>query len=535
MAALTGRLSDRKGRNGLKDGVAFFVGVKNMALRRLWHRQDGAGNFVEFMQTDGLMDDQKLLMYQGKAQEAASVAVTEIPLTEEVRVKLEENFKGPDDPRLPGDVAKMPIGKREDFVDEFNFYYWFYDKDSDPDYDEDKSYAINSVNYALKKAYAYATRTRKLPAGDVSTETTDTEASQGSEPKSGIPESSLESMTTASGAIAHRVRESIVGVVVPGSLKESEVDGEADADVVIIRAGWSLNDNYYGDQALEGVASAVNESKPGFMNHGPTFSRDPRDWAIMLHSAEVVDDEVHAKMHIFRYPDGDFLKERVEKAPHLFGGSIDAFVLREEGTADGRDGLIVTEVVLLNCWDIVMFPAAGGAIVGTNESQVGSPNAKQTGEVEKMNLETLKEKHPALYELVVQQAKADAIAEAKALQDKLEVAEASNRELQAELDGIKSAEEKRQKGAKFDKDLNAILADAFEDGEVSAEFKALLAEEGPDNMPRIKKMVAERRKVLDSVSTEAAENQESNSGDEESAVASDEDELARFRSARKTA
>jgi len=504
-----------------------------MALRRLWHRQDGNGHFVEMVSaSDDSGIGYKLYMYQGEAQDISTFVAQEIPVTDEIEKKVEEQFKGPDDPRLPGDVQKMPVGRREDFVEEFNFWYWCYDKDCDPEYNENERIGVNSIRFALNKAYAYAQRERPAPAGDPSKE-----KNNSVEPESGIPESSLatqESIITASGKMAHRIRENVVGVVIPGSYKESETEGDADVDVVIIRKGWSLNGRHYGDSALEGIAAQINESKPGFMNHGPTFNRDPRDWAIMLHSAESKDDEIHAKMHIFQHPDGDFLKERVEKAPHLFGGSIDAFVIQEEGKAEGRDGMIVTEVVLLNCWDIVMFPAAGGAIIGANESQAAPILTLQTGDAETMDLATLKEKHPALYELVVQQAKAEAAAEIRNLQEKADTAEAKNRELEAELDSIKSAEEKRQKQTKFEKDLNALLGEIFENDEVSEDFKALLIEEGSENMPRIKKMVAERRKMLDSVSTDVVENVDKKAPDTKT-VPDDEDELSRFRSKKKVA
>jgi hypothetical protein len=496
-------------------------------LKALWSRSRQTEGFTSFYVLESESANPTAHIYSGEVDKVpVGISFQEVPITEDVSKKIEEFYKGPDDSRLPDDVKAMPVGRREDFIEEFNWNFWYYNKDSDPEYDENKRADENSVNYALRKAYKYAQR--EYPS------TTPAEEDNSSEPESGISESSLrhkiESITTTSGNKATRIRESVAGVVIPGSYKESSTGGEADVDVIIIQKGWSLNGRHYGDQALEQISAQINESKPGFMNHGPTFERDPRDWAITLHSSSVSEGLVKAKMQIFHHPNGDFLRERIDKAPQMFGGSIDAFVVIEEGKEDGIEGPVVTEVPLLNSWDIVMFPAAGGAIVApASESQKNTRSRKNQGEQNTMDLETLKDKHPALYELIVQQAKSEAEAVAKDIEEKLKASEEKARDLQAELDALKTAEEKRKAKEAFNKELSTLLSETFAEDEISDEFKGLLIEEGPENMERIKKMVTERRRLLDDRPKGTHENSDAGSDGDANKPSTDEDELARFR------
>lgn len=445
----------------------------------------------------------------------------EINITEALNEKVEELFRGPDDPRLPVDVQKLPVGRREDFYQEFNFWFWFYDKDSDPDYDENKREDENCIRFALGKAEKYANRER--PAINTS--------------ESGSSESSsTTTIALESGDRAVRIREDVRDIFPKKKTSESftEEDDADDRDVIIIKKGWSLNGRYYTDEALEGIAKEVSKRKPGFRNHGE-FNRDPIEWAVMVHSAESLNDQVTAKMHTFDYPDGDFLRERIEKAPEVFGGSIDAFILGEEGEIDGKEGFIVKEVVQLNSWDLVMFPAAGGQILPSTEFVQGNIKprfVKDKQEQKRMTIEELKENDPSLYQLIISQVKNEIKEETDAIKAENSELKSKNAELKAELDAIKTAEEKRQKQEQFTTELDGLLQKHFTDDEVSAEFREILEDLGPESFKKIEKLVSERRQTLDAASTKVAENGDSKKNKKENQsvdkAKEDDEELSRF-------
>ena len=61
---------------------------------------------------------------------------------------VSETYVGPEDPRLPEDVRDLPVGKREDYVDEFNWQYWTYKKDDHETYDEESPDIVNRIQFA---------------------------------------------------------------------------------------------------------------------------------------------------------------------------------------------------------------------------------------------------------------------------------------------------------------------------------------------------------------------------------------------------
>jgi regulator of replication initiation timing len=509
--------------------AGIFLGFR--MLKTILHYRKESGGFVEVHKDSA--DSSFLTVYQRDREFKFTVA--RIPYTEVVELIVDELFAGPDDPRLPSDISSLPIGRREDFVSEFNFWFFFYEKQDDEEYDENRSLDVNRVRFALGRAHASINRQTNDPTGDPA------DGGQESESESGIPESSLaegQTLVLESGAIAHRIKEDFVGVVIPHSTQEQEGTGEVDVQVVVIKQGWSLNGRYYGENALENISSFINDDTPGFMNHGNTFGRDPRDWAIMLHTASHQESRVEAKMHIFKFPDGDFLRERVEKAPHLFGGSIDAFALIDEGEAEGREGPIVTEVVRLNSWDIVMFPAAGGEIVGASES-IGREEVGHVEFINKekvMNKQELLEKYPELFKVIVSEAQEDLQKQVVDLTEQNEALAQENRDLSGKLDAIQVAEEKNKKDQEFKATIKELLDKEFSDEEVSERFVAILHEEGPEHLDRCKKLIAERRATLDAAGKGVAESKigGDNPDRQDAKAATDEDELARFRSRKKT-
>ena len=507
-------------------------------LRQVARKVEENGDFVEVLSDDSADEGREMaggapfVVFEGNIANLGDTKTTELPRSEETSSKSAECYRGPDDPRLPEEILALPVGRRENFVNAFNSSLWFYRKSEDEAYDETKRTDENAALSALRVAHKAVV--------DSGAQRSQDSKQEGVGSESGSPQSSPGSCTMVleSGDIAHRIREDVVGIIIPGSLQEADRVDEGDVDVVIIREGWSLNERHYGEQSLADIAAMINENKPGFMDHGKTYGRDPRDWSVVLHSAEHVDDHVTAKMHIFDNPDGGFLRERIDKFPSMFGGSIDAFAMVEEGEAGGRKGPLVTSVVELVSWDIVMFPAAGGTIKGSTES-IDHKESKL------MDLATLKEKHPDLYALIAEQAKAESAIELKEAQAELatelkeaqaavEAAQQESRDLKAKLDDIATAEKLQKEKSDFEVEVQSLVDEAFDDGEASEEFVAILKEEGPGNVERVKKMVAERRSTLDRVSTTGSETTEGEADEEVQSAAestTDDDELGRFRTA----
>jgi hypothetical protein len=424
-------------------------------------------------------EDGMLLEFSGSVDSDNSHRTLTREATDDEKSRLAECYAGPADERLPADVLSLPIGRREDFVDAFNSrFYWYY-KEDDEDYDENVSKSENMVRYALAQAYHAISK----------------------ESESDLSES-------FSGPNVQRIQETFVGGIPFESFKESRAGGLSN-EITVIEKGWSLNGNHYGQEALKGIAEGCNSMAVGYFNHGPTFSRDPRDWAIVTESGRVEGNRVKSKIHVFQYPDGDFLKERIEyaknkKANHLFGVSIDAFAEVREGEMDGEEGVIVDRILRLNSVDIVMVPAAKGnfqAAESVDENKVKHQEKVNTMEV--IDVKTLKESHPDTAKLLIEEGReevrtesADQLADLRTKIDEKEaVIEGLNVELaksQAKLDEYVVAEEK----AAFEAEVKAAISEGLDEEKRTDKFQSILLALGADKMSTIKEMIAERQESV---------------------------------------
>ncbi len=265
-------------------------------------------------------------------------------------------------------------------------------------------------------------------------------------------------------------------------------------DITVIEQGWSLNGHYYNADAIGAIAGHCQEKVVGYFNHGETNGRDPRDWAITVENGRVENDQVRAKIHIFDEPDGDFLRERLsyarkERADHLFGLSIDAYAQVTEGEAEGRDGIIVENVVKLNSVDIVMVPAAKGRFNVSEHAQ----------EKPRMDVKTCREEYPDTARLIADEAVAeaqDAFAKEKAVLEQ-NVNDVSNTvaalteelaQAQAKIDEYEQA----SRQAEFVSEVGTLL-ESLPEEKRSEKFRDILVALGPDKKDVIQEMIDERK------------------------------------------
>lgn len=171
-----------------------------------------------------------------------------------------------------------------------------------------------------------------------------------------------------------------------GGLAEATFDGDKrTVQCTVIRKGWSANGVYYGSKALDQIAEALNtRAKKVFMNHMPAENlfapRQMQDWVATVVSAEKVIEstgEETVKAVIKVHEDGPhaWVYGRMASAPSEFGPSIVGRAILKQGTAEGKTGKLVEDIVMLRSFDIVAEPAAGGKIDKVFESTLEEPPA----------------------------------------------------------------------------------------------------------------------------------------------------------------
>ena len=402
---------------------------------------------------------------------------------------VREMYLGVDDPRLPEDVQAWPVGKREDYVSNFNDAIYWYWKDYDDDYDVNEPLHVNIARYADKQARDYvANHAAVYGEGDSAP------ATQGTK----------QTKMSMDGAV--RVRNEYVGYMEADKIRESS-SGGYDVPVQIIQGGWSLNGEYFTQESLNDIARLLSNKVPGYFRHGDN-DRDARDWAMVIEDAQIEKDTVQGNAHIFQYPHGEALKERIDyvvenNANHLFGVSIDGWARVEEGEVDGREGIIIRNMVAMNSVDVVMVPAANGRWTKTTQSvrKDGHPtNRKQ--ENNKMDLETLRKEHPDLVSVLVEegrremQDKVDEVT--KQLEEAAEQAKVKEAEYEGQIVDLKAKVqeyEDKEKAAQFRERVEKLIADTLDETVVTESFRESLLKLGEDKWEVIEGLVNDRKEV----------------------------------------
>lgn len=406
--------------------------------------------------------------------------------TSEQAALVAECYAGPDDPRLPKNVATLRVGEREDWVDKFNTCFYLYDKSEDSSYDPDRPVDVNRVEYA----------TRMADEGIYNDDADDEYSDSDEVVEANQDENKQEDNVT-------RIRETFVGGV-PFEAFEETRDGYTN-EITVIEQGWSLNGNYYGQNAINQVAEGAAGYVVGYFNHGETFNRDPRDWAIVTESGRVEGSKVKSRIHIFKHPDGAFLEERIsyakrKKANHLFGVSIDAFAQVTEGEAEGRDGVIVEKILKLNSVDIVMVPAAKGRFDARESVQ---DTTEQTKTEDIMDVKTLREEHPDTAKLIEDEVRAEEASmhtelvvqkdgEIATLHEEINSTKAELAKAQAQVDEYVEAEKRIQ----FADNVRTLVAEGLDEEKRSERFEKILLGLGEGNLDTIKEMIADRQESV---------------------------------------
>jgi hypothetical protein len=163
----------------------------------------------------------------------------------------------------------------------------------------------------------------------------------------------------------------------------------------LIRAGWSLNNNYYPAEVLRRDGpSAWPKGTRCYVDHATDEEDAARPAGSVRNLAAVTTsdarwDEAEQALkaevrliHPWRETLTDMARAQEEEKVEVFGMSIRAWVTGEHGEHDGRSGFIVQSIPEGRSVDFVTKPAAGGGIVSVLESvghQVPTAEAANVG------------------------------------------------------------------------------------------------------------------------------------------------------------
>lgn len=161
------------------------------------------------------------------------------------------------------------------------------------------------------------------------------------------------------------VREATTGgaqVTRPGRLR-----------IRLIRAGWSLNGNYYPAEVLKrDGAAAWPAGTQCFIDHATETEDEDRPAGSVKNLAAVLTEDAQwsdaenglvAEVRLFAP-----WREAITDMAESIGMSIRAWVFGEPGEAEGRQGFVVSGIPEGRSVDFVTVPAAGGAILSVLES-----------------------------------------------------------------------------------------------------------------------------------------------------------------------
>lgn len=155
--------------------------------------------------------------------------------------------------------------------------------------------------------------------------------------------------------------------------------------VQLIRAGWSLNGNYYPADVLkrDGPAAWPTGTQT-FIDHA-TETEDAerpagsiKDLAGVLTTTPYWDESRQALVAEVRLFEP--WRAAITDMAEYIGMSIRAWVYGQPGEAEGRQGFVVTGIPEGRSVDFVTVPAAGGAIISVLESvRTGAREARNAG------------------------------------------------------------------------------------------------------------------------------------------------------------
>jgi len=148
--------------------------------------------------------------------------------------------------------------------------------------------------------------------------------------------------------------------------------------IQLIKAGWSRNGRYYPAEVLRRDGpQAFPAGTLAFVDHATEEEDTQRPAGSVRNLAGVLegparwDPERNAligELRLFQ----PWREQLTDMAEHI-GMSIRAWVMGDHGTAEGRDGFVISEITEGRSVDFVTVPAAGGAILSVLESAQPRP------------------------------------------------------------------------------------------------------------------------------------------------------------------
>jgi len=147
------------------------------------------------------------------------------------------------------------------------------------------------------------------------------------------------------------------------------------AVIRIIKAGWSLNNNYYDKKILKELPRLIESQGPiQFKNHIEGTSLDRGIEEIVSYSKlswyDEVTESVYAVVKFPKEKDTSWIFDFIKEDPELVGVSIAAAVyVTEDYEKDGKKGTRVDEWAYFDSADYVVFAAAGGQGVEVGVSE----------------------------------------------------------------------------------------------------------------------------------------------------------------------
>lgn len=188
-------------------------------------------------------------------------------------------------------------------------------------------------------------------------------------------------------SVAAPDRESTRTVVHEATMGGASVAGPGRLLVRLIRAGWSLNGNYYSADVLRRDGGAAwPAGTHTYVDHATDSEEAERPAGSVRNLAGVLttgarwdetEQALFAEVRLF----APWREAITDMAEHI-GMSIRAWVTGEDGEAEGRAGFVVASIPQGRSVDFVTVPAAGGGIVSVLESvghQVPVMEARNVG------------------------------------------------------------------------------------------------------------------------------------------------------------
>lgn len=182
-------------------------------------------------------------------------------------------------------------------------------------------------------------------------------------------------------AVAESVAAPVREAVTETGIAEASTAKPGRMLIRLIKAGWSLNGNYYPAEVLKrDGATAWPKGTQAFIDHATEDEDAERPAGSVKNLAAIQtenarwDEETQSLvawtrlLEPWRTPLTDMAKAEAEEDVPVIGMSIRAYATAEHGERDGRSGRIITAIDQGRSVDFVTRPAAGGALLAVIES-----------------------------------------------------------------------------------------------------------------------------------------------------------------------